>query len=174
MIAFLSGLSIAQVNSASFFASDSPSYWEFSRWITARVPEMSKTLPYEWMIEEWGEQKAFEQFFLLLNEYKTCKNVCHCKAIAKSCKHKQYYNKEKKLFETAEKPSELIVVQYAPRKVYYLLEVYSNRQNKCFPYQNSVKEVKKVAESLWGISKIEWFGTKKRKNHDNPSSSITI
>ena len=159
LIAFISGFLIAQVNNTFelSLASDSPSYWEFSRWITAKVPKISQTLPYEWMIEEWGEQKAFDQFFLLLDEYKTCKNVYHCEAIVKGCKCKQYYNKETKLLETAEKPLKFVIGQYIPSEVYYLLEIYSNRQDKYFPYQNSLEEAKTVVESRWGILEIEWF-----------------
>ena len=151
LVAFVSALRFVEVDL------DDP-FWGFSRWITGRVYGMSPTLPWDWMNAEWGNDEAFDKFFELLHEYRTCKSVCLSRAILREPEptfegRKSIKGKRLK----SERPLEICIAQFAPSKVYYLLELYIGRQEECFPYQQSIDEVKEFAKSHWGVSEEEWF-----------------
>lgn len=84
---------ITFVNALTFssFEEGSPSFWGFSRWITRKVDGMSKTTPWSWMESKWGNDKAFEMFFELLDEYRTCTHVYLCRAIIREHKPNFYH-----------------------------------------------------------------------------------
>ncbi|AFY58349.1 hypothetical protein Riv7116_5988 [Rivularia sp. PCC 7116] len=150
LVAFVSGLRFAQMDEGN------PPFSDFSSWIARKVEGMSSTMSWLWMIEEWGNEKAFDKFFELLDEYRNCKSVCLSRAIIRNHKPTfvQIINGER---VPPEKPLELCIAQFVPSEVYYLLEIYTWRQDKYFPYQNSIDEVKKVALSQWGVLENEWF-----------------
>lgn len=150
---------ITFINALAFssFGDGTPSFWEFNRWMTGRVDGMSKTLPWRWMQSEWGNDKAFEMFFELLDEYRACTDVYLCRAIIRREHKPNFYrvNSEGERVEP-EKPLELCAAQFAPSSVYYLLEVYTNRHDRSFPYHKSV-DVKKEALISWTVPEDEWF-----------------
>jgi len=151
LIAFVTALEFANLEKGS------PSFWGFSRWITGRVDGMSTSMPWYWMEHEWGNEKAFEMFFELLDEYRTCKSICLCRAIIREHKPKFFaLSSDGKRIEP-EKPFEVCVSQFAPANVYYLLEIYMNRHYEYFPYYHSIDRVKKEATSRWGVLNNEWF-----------------
>lgn len=152
LVAFVSALGVVEVDAGD------PCFWRFSRWITGRVCGMSPTLPWDWMDEEWGNEQAFDKFFELLDEYRTCKSVCLSRAILREHEPTFYYRKsiDGELLKPG-KPLEVCIAQFAPSEVYYLLEVYVGRQEEYFPYQKSIDEVKELAKSRWRVSEDEWF-----------------
>lgn len=156
LIAFLSGLQIAQFKLKQIDEGE-PSFRYFSSWITARVEGMSKTMAWEWMIEEWGNETAFEKFFELLDEYRSCKSVCLSRAIIRNHHQPTFVQIINGQQVEPEKPLKICIAQFFPSEVYSLLEIYTNKQDEDFPYQNSIEEVKEVALSKWGVAKNEWF-----------------
>ena len=152
LIAFMLGLAFAEVDGGE------PSFYLFIHWIAGRVKGMSSTMPWEWMEEEWGNDQAFDRFFELLDEYRTCERVCVSRAILREHQPKFYYQES---FDgellIPEKPLEVCITQFAPSAVYCLLEIYIGRQEDYIPYQRTIDEVKALTESRWGVSKDEWF-----------------
>ena len=155
LIAFLSGLQFSRLEFTKMYDGNPP-FSEFSRWIPRKINGMSSQIPWEWMIENWGNEQSFDKFFELLDEYRNCKTVCLSRAIIQNHKPTfvQIVNGER---VQPEKPLELCVAQFVPSEVYCLLEIYIGRQVKNFPYQNSMDEVKESALSQWGVAKNEWF-----------------
>jgi len=150
LVAFFSGLTFAQMDEGN------PPFSNFSSWIARKVERMSNKMSWLWMIEEWGDEKAFDKFFELLDEYRNCKSVYLYRAIIRNHKPTfvQIINGER---VEPEKPLELCIAQFSPSEVYYLLEIYIERQDKYFPYQSSIDEVKEIALSQWGVLENEWF-----------------
>jgi hypothetical protein len=151
LITFVNALGFSSIGDGT------PSYGEFNRWITERVDGMSKTMPWSWMQSEWGNDKAFEMFFELLDEYRTCTHVYLCRAIIREHKPNLYHVNSDGEHVEPEKPLEVCAAQFAPSSVYYLLEVYTNRHFYSFPYHKSVDAVKKEAKLRWRVPEDEWF-----------------
>lgn len=147
LIAFITGLDFAGLDEGE------PPFWKFSRWITGRVEGMSTTLPWEWMDEKYGGEQAFELFFDLIDEYRTCRTICVAKATIQV--HKStFYNSEP---TTLEKTIEVRIFQFVPSNVYFVVEVCVDKHYEHFPYHKSVHEAKEKAKSRWGLVDDEWF-----------------
>ncbi|HEY9750628.1 MAG TPA: hypothetical protein V6C63_18245 [Allocoleopsis sp.] len=149
LIAFITGLDFAELDEGE------PPFWKFSRWITGRIEGMSTTLPWEWMDEKYGSEQAFEQFFNLLDEYRTCRIICVAKTTIQV--HKSTFHNSEPI--NSEKPIEVYIAQFVPSDVYSLVEVYINKRYEYFPYHKSIHEAKEKAKSQWGVLDDEWFGT---------------
>jgi hypothetical protein len=152
---FLVGLSISENQQIQFH-----SFWEFGRWVSGRLEDWSVSMPFYQLEEELGNDGAFERYFELLDEFKACKQVCHEKALIFEAYKSNFYlippdNIHSRV--EPEKPLVICVGQYAPSNVFYLYEIYPDRSEKHYPYQNSIEEVKVEALTRWGIKENEWI-----------------
>jgi len=145
---FLAGLMWANLDAAS------PPFREFSRWITARVPGMSHTLPWDWLLAKRGEAKAYEVYFERLSEFRKCRVVKI--QTTEATPRPSFYRVQEGQRVEAEIPRALFIGRYDPTAVYFLLEEYAERSEKEFPFQTTPDEVKLVAEHRWGISPNSW------------------
>ena len=150
LIAFTLGLTFTNIDEGN------PSFRGFSRWITGRVQGMSKALPWDWMDKQWGDEESFDRFFELLDEYRLCQEVRLYKAVDRDYEPTFKTQIDGEMVKP-EQPSELYISQFQPSEVYYLLEIYAEREEEEFPYQNSIDEVKKSAKSKWKVSDDEWL-----------------
>ncbi len=135
------------------------SFLEFGRWVPARLGNRS-TMPFHQMLEDLGNDKAFEKYFELLDEFNSCKDLYLEKAIIlKSHKANFYTIPPDDIYGSVEpeKPLMVCVAHYSPSNVYYLAEIYPNHTKKNPHYQNSADAVKLYAKETWSISEDEWL-----------------
>ncbi|MBS1797468.1 MAG: hypothetical protein JSS81_26835 [Acidobacteria bacterium] len=152
---FLSGLSISKHQQIEFH-----SFWEFGRWVSARLEDWSTSMPFYQLEEELGNDAAFERYFELLDEFKACEQVCHEKALILETHKPNFYQIPPDDIHgriEPEKPLVICVGQYAPSNVFYLYEIYADRSEKHYPYQNSVEEVKAETKRRWSVAENEWI-----------------
>ena len=152
LIAFISGL---QLSSMTINAGN-PSYWEFSSWFPIKTGG-SNTLPWDWAVATWGEEKAFEKFFELLDEYRNCEYVYLFRAIVNEHQPNIYRQTKHGQRIEVQKPLELFIGQYAPSSVFYLLEVYLDKHEKYVPHHNSPDRAKELAKSRWNVLEDDWI-----------------
>ena len=151
---FLSGLSFSQ-QQVEFH-----SFWEFGRWVSGRLEDWSISMPFAQLEEELGNDAAFERYFELLDEFKECEQVCHEKALILETHKPGFYHIPPDDIHgriEPEKPLVICVGQFTPSNVFYLYEIYPNRTEKHYPYQNSIHEVKAEAKTRWSVNEDEWI-----------------
>ncbi|MGB0563130.1 MAG: hypothetical protein ACPGVO_15190 [Spirulinaceae cyanobacterium] len=167
LVAFINGLSWSDIDWGK------PEFWSFKLWFPVRVEGNSTNLPWQWMIQKWGDEESFNKFFELLDEYRTTERVVLARAVLRE--HQPRFQRLSvgepvaipipprfQCFRNRETvtipiPLELCIVQIHPTQAYYLLEVYMNKHDQQIPYKISISEVKAVAESRWGVLDNEWF-----------------
>jgi hypothetical protein len=152
---YLSGLSVSKHQQIEFHT-----FWEFGRWVSGRLKDWSASMPFYQLEEELGNDGAFERYFELLDEFKECKQICHEKALILDTHKPSFYHIPPDDIHgrvEPEKPVVICVGQYAPSNVFYLYEIYPDRSEKHYPYQNSIEEVKTEAKRRWDVNEGEWI-----------------
>lgn len=151
--AFIAGLTLDR-----WKTSEKPPFREFGNWIVARF-NWSTTAPFYELEKKFGSDNVFEKYFELLDEYKVCRETCLEKALILETHKPTFYKiPPEDIYGRIEpeKPLLICVGQYAPSNVYYLFEIYPDRFEKHFPYQNSVEKVKEHAKRRWSVEINEW------------------
>ena len=147
---FISGIAYADLDPGG------PSFWEYNRWITARIDGISLNLPWDWIEEMFGNDQAFSLFFAYLEEYRQCRLVT-LKLTGNTEPDPKFrvVNTEGKQLKPP-KPDQLCIGQYAPSDVYFLGELYGETIKKDFPYFRSIKAVMDEAKLKWGVNHAVW------------------
>ncbi len=148
--AFLGGLRFASIDPGD------PPFWDFSRWITARVADMSESLPWDWLVERCGEDLAYSEFFGYLAEYRQCKVAKLEIAVGETPSPSYFRVGSHGERVTPSLPSLLFVGRFTPSLVYFLGEEYADVTEWNFPYRRSRDAVIEEARHRWGISASAW------------------
>jgi hypothetical protein len=143
--AFLAGVAFSDI------AEGSPSFWGYTRWITARLG-ISMSLPWMDLESQIGPAAALTAFFEHLDEYRQC-NLVELGASMGPFHPRFSIGFER---EIPPLPRSLLIGQYAPISVFFLGEVYGQRIEKEFPYCKSIEEVKALAQQRWEVSPENW------------------
>ncbi|MEL6603593.1 MAG: hypothetical protein AAFP20_10265 [Cyanobacteria bacterium J06614_10] len=148
--AFICGLSFSNIDGGE------PSFWGFNRWVTSYVNNMSKSLPWEWLAEERGEQQGFQDFFSYLEKYHTCQIV----QVATPTTHNlvpRFRYLDSDLSEIAPPiPNSIHIGQFAPSEVFFLAETYGHNMEKDFPYHTTIEDAIASAQLRWSIPETKW------------------
>ncbi|MDB5347320.1 MAG: hypothetical protein JWP89_5697 [Schlesneria sp.] len=133
-----------------------PSVWEFSRWLTGRVSNISVNMRFEWLHAELGSKAAYEAFFEYLDEYRACNEIEVATARPVEFTPTFHLLDSEGNRKAPPQPDRLYVGQFSPSDVYFLGEIYGTSTEHCFPYHRTAKAAKVEAKEKWGVPMSAW------------------
>lgn len=110
------------------------------------------TLPWYWMVQQLGDEAAFNRFFELYDEYRQCRRVVLQRAIL----HNQKANFTTKE-EHPQRPLEMLISQFAPSKAFSLTEIYVDHVRGEWTFYGSIAQAKRVARNFWNVRAKDWM-----------------
>lgn len=132
-----------------------PSIWEFSSWLSCRLPTPTN-MPFEVLYRELGSKGAYEAFFQYLDEYRGCTEIEVAVAHPVELNPKFYCMDSNGNRVPPPLPDKLYVGQFCPSNVFFLGEVYGTNTQRRLPYCGNAKAVRAKAKSEWGVPLSAW------------------
>jgi hypothetical protein len=150
LLAFLGGLSFSSLEPGD------PPFWDFSLWITGFVDGIALTMPWAWLIERHGNERALTLYFEYLEEYRRC----HVVALERSTGPFAPQFTVSASFDQTPRPPvapEVIIIgQFAPSNVFFVGTIQSGVMEKHFPFQRTAEAAREHAERAWAVPKQSW------------------
>ena len=148
LLAFLTGLHFAKLDPGD------PPFHDFGPWFSVRFEGISDSnnLPFHWLEErERGQDSAFEIFFSLLDEYRSC----HAVPLEQSRGpfHPSFTVGEGR---QPDHPDAIVVGRFAPSDVFFWEERFGAETRRHSRFFRSLSAARREASAHWGVRAANW------------------